>query len=295
MATSRKKPNQVSTQIADALIIEKANFKSNLTEIFEKGKELRDRSITNVPELEKNQKDYYSWDDYNSEYLKQVFNNENNQYKRDYDNTNKFYGLFSSGNDSPNQKLKELKDKISSKLTFLERLIEKVDLLKSNIEENQPAVGLSKTVDSSNTNIFIVHGHNIAVQQSVARTLEKLGLNPIILNERPNAGSTIIEKFESNSNVGFAVILLTDDDEGKSKTDIDLKSRARQNVILELGYFIGQLGRKRVLPLYSEGVELPSDIHGLLFIPIDKANTWKFALVKELKEAGYNVDANSIL
>jgi predicted nucleotide-binding protein len=153
----------------------------------------------------------------------------------------------------------------------------------------------SKTVDSSNTNIFIVHGHNVAVQQSVARTLEKLGLNPIILSEQPNAGNTIIEKFEANTDVGFAVILLTDDDEGKSKTDIDLKSRARQNVILELGYFIGRLGRKRVLPLYSEGVELPSDIHGLLFIPIDKADTWKFALVRELKEAGYNVDANSIL
>ena len=88
---------------------------------------------------------------------------------------------------------------------------------------------------------------------------------------------------------------MTDDDEGKLKTELDLKSRARQNVVLELGYFIGKLGRDRVLPLHTEGVELPSDIHGLLYVPIDKADTWKFALVKELKAAGYSVDANSIL
>ena len=295
MPTSRKRTEPAKAQIADALIVDKASFKTKLSEVIATGKELLNRSITNAPELERNQKDYYNWEDYISEYLKQVFNNENNQYKRTYDETNKFYGLFGGTDNSPNQKLKELKDKISSKVTVLERLFEKVDLLKSDVEEPLSLINSSKAVDSSNTNIFIVHGHNVAVQQSVARTLEKLGLNPIILSEQPNAGNTIIEKFEVNSDVGFAVILLTDDDEGKSKTDIDLKSRARQNVILELGYFIGRLGRKRVLSLYSEGVELPSDIHGLLFIPIDKADTWKFALVRELKEAGYNVDANSIL
>lgn len=295
MATPKRRTETAKPQIADALIVDKATLKTKLSEIITAGKELSERSITNVPELEKNQKDFYNWEDYNSEYLKQVFNNENNQYKRTYDDTNKFYGLFSNADDSPNQKLKELKDKISNKVTVLERLLDKVDLLKSDIEEPLPLVANPKSVDSSNNNIFIVHGHNVAVQQSVARTLEKLGLNPIILSEKPNAGNTIIEKFEVNSDVGFAIILLTDDDEGKSKTDIDLKSRARQNVILELGYFIGRLGRKRILPLYSEGVELPNDIHGLLYIPIDKAETWKFALVRELKEAGYSVDANSIL
>jgi predicted nucleotide-binding protein len=295
MATKRTRTETVKPKIEDALIIEKAIFKSKLSEIIETGRELFNRSITNVPELEKNQKDFYSWEDYNSEYLKQVFNNENNQYKKAYDNTNNFDIYLGNGDYSPNQKLKELKDDISNKVTFLERLLDKVDLLKSAVEKPLPKVITSKTVDSNNTNIFIVHGHNLAVQESVARTLQKLGLNPIILSEQPNAGNTIIEKFEANSDVGFAVILLTDDDEGKSKTDIDLKNRARQNVILELGYFIGRIGRKRVLPLHSEGVELPSDIHGLSFIPIDKADTWKFALVRELKEAGYNVDANSIL
>lgn len=295
MATSRKKVVPTTPQIPDALTIDKASFTSKLIDRIEKGKELVERSITNVQELESNETDFYKWNDYNSEYLKQTFNNEQNEYKRGYDNVNQWLGMLGSPDRTPNEKLQRLKEKIGNKVEFLERLLEKVDLLKSDVEKPAIVKPAKEISHKDNHNIFIVHGHNTAVQQSVARTLEKLGLTPIILHEQPNAGKTIIEKFESNSNVGFAIILLTDDDEGKSKTEIDLKSRARQNVVLELGYFIGKLGRDRVLPLYSEGVELPSDIHGLLYVPIDKADTWKFALVRELKAAGYSVDANSIL
>ncbi|MGN6163459.1 MAG: TIR domain-containing protein [Flavisolibacter sp.] len=295
MATPRKKAAPVPQQAPDALNTDKASFTAKLIDRIEKGKELVDRSITNVQELEANETDFYKWNDYNSEYLKQSFNNEQNEYKRGYDRVNDFIGMFGSPDRTANEKLQRLKEKIGNKVEFLERLLEKVDLLKSEVEQSTPAAIPHASSHKDNHNIFIVHGHNTAVQQSVARTLEKLGLNPIILHEQPNAGKTIIEKFEANSNVGFAIILLTDDDEGKLKTEIDLKSRARQNVVLELGYFIGKLGRDRVLPLHSEGVELPSDIHGLLYVPIDRADTWKFALVKELKAAGYSVDANSIL
>lgn len=145
------------------------------------------------------------------------------------------------------------------------------------------------------TNIFIVHGHDERTKLDVARTLEKIGLNPIILSEQPNQGQTIIEKFELHSNVGFAVVLLTADDLGKTKTADDEKYRARQNVILEMGYFIGKLGRNKVFPLYEDGVELPSDLHGVLYNPIDDANSWKFKLAKELKAAGYDIDANKLI
>ncbi|MCX6237166.1 MAG: nucleotide-binding protein [Bacteroidia bacterium] len=125
--------------------------------------------------------------------------------------------------------------------------------------------------------------------------MEKLGLNPIILSEQPNQGQTIIEKFELHSNVGFAIVLLTADDLGKTKTDDEEKYRARQNVILEMGFFIGKLGRNKVFPLYESGVELPGDLHGVLYNPLDEANSWKFKLAKELKSAGYDVDANKLL
>ena len=92
---------------------------------------------------------------------------------------------------------------------------------------------------------------------------------PKILHEQANEGKRIIEKFEKHSAVGFAIVLLTSDDEGKAKASDNLNIRARQNVILELGFFMGKLGRSRVLPLYIEGVELPSDIQGLMYTLID--------------------------
>ncbi|QIE60865.1 nucleotide-binding protein [Rasiella rasia] len=153
----------------------------------------------------------------------------------------------------------------------------------------------TEVIENKTNNIFIVHGHDEHTKTDLARTIEKLGLNPIILSEQPNRGQTIIEKFELHSDVGFAVVLLTADDLGKVKTETKDKYRARQNVILEMGYFIGKLGRSNVFPLYESGVELPSDLHGVLYNPIDEGKTWKFKLVKELIASGYDVDANKIL
>ncbi|PNQ72871.1 nucleotide-binding protein [Hanstruepera neustonica] len=152
-----------------------------------------------------------------------------------------------------------------------------------------------KEISTKTNKIFIVHGHNDHIKTDVARTLEKLGLEPIILSEQPNQGQTIIEKFELHSDVGFAVVLMTADDLGRVKTSNEDQFRARQNVIIEMGYFIGKLGRSNVFPMYEDGVELPSDLHGILYNSIDDAKTWKFKLVKELTASGYQVDANKIL
>ena len=146
--------------------------------------------------------------------------------------------------------------------------------------------------------IFIVHGHDEEMKQTVARIVEKLDLKPIILHEQPNGGKTIIEKFETHSNdVSFAIVLLSPDDKGYTVDSFpdDGKFRARQNVILELGYFIGKLGRDRVFVLHknSSNFELPSDILGVIYTPYD--SNWKFELVKELHACGYEVDANKLL
>lgn len=148
----------------------------------------------------------------------------------------------------------------------------------------------------SKTKVFVVHGHNDKVQIDVARTLEKLGLSPIILHEQTDGGKTIIEKFEKNAiDAGFAVILLTADDEGKAKRDaVGYKDRARQNVVFEMGYFMAKLGRDRVLLLLDKGVEKPGDLDGIVYTPIDEHNAWKYKLVKEMKAVGYSVSADSL-
>jgi predicted nucleotide-binding protein len=147
--------------------------------------------------------------------------------------------------------------------------------------------------------IFIVHGHDEEMKQTVARTVEKLDLKPIILHEQANGGKTIIEKFEAHSSdVSFAIVLLSPDDKGCTVNSFpdEVKFRARQNVILELGYFIGKLGRDRVFVLHksSNDFELPSDIMGVLYTPYIEG--WNFKLVKELQACGYDkADANKIV
>ena len=146
---------------------------------------------------------------------------------------------------------------------------------------------------SATKKVFVVHGHDEAVLQAVARFLEKLKLEPVILHEQANQGRTIIEKFEDHSDAGFAVVLLTPDDIGAAVTDkADLQYRARQNVILELGFFIGKLGRNRVCTLKSRCVENPSDVDGMVYINLDEPDAWQTGLVRELKAAGFAIDAN---
>ncbi|HAD05238.1 MAG TPA: hypothetical protein DEB35_09980 [Desulfuromonas sp.] len=185
--------------------------------------------------------------------------------------------------------------KLSNQLKILQSCIDQLEI---EIEMTRPVsrnMDVARHPQQNSNHVFVVHGHNAGIKESVARFLEKLDLEPIILHEKPNAGRTIIEKFSDYSNVHFAVVLLTGDDEGKSKgTDDPLQRRARQNVVLELGYFLGKLGRSRVCALYEDGVDIPSDYQGVLFVPLDPHEKWRFDLVRELKAAGFPVDANKI-
>ncbi len=147
--------------------------------------------------------------------------------------------------------------------------------------------------------VFIVHGHDEAMKEAVARVVTQLGLEPIILHEQPNKGRTIIEKFTNYADVSYAVVLLSPDDRAlpKDKSTSQARPRARQNVVLELGYFLGQLGRDRVLPLYrgDRDFEMPSDYSGVVFTKFDDAGAWKIRMVNELKACGFKVDANRLM
>jgi predicted nucleotide-binding protein len=169
--------------------------------------------------------------------------------------------------------------------------LSELELMGAGVEKAAPAGEGVTSVKSYSRDIFLVHGHDNAIKESAARFLEKLDLHPIILHEQPNKGRTVIEKFEAHSDVGFAVVLLTPDDVCRESPE-QITRRARQNVILELGYFIGKLSRARVCALYREGVELPSDIHGVLYIPYDEGNGWRLQLAKEIRAAGITVDLN---
>ena len=154
------------------------------------------------------------------------------------------------------------------------------------------------SVAPSSIKVFLVHGHDEEMKQHVARTLTTLQLAPIILHEQPNQGRTIIEKFEKNADVGYAIILLSPDDVGYAAKagEASAKPRARQNVVLELGYFVARLGRDRVLALKrGSDLDVPSDFSGVVYTEYDTAGRWRFELARELKALGYDIDANALL
>lgn len=147
--------------------------------------------------------------------------------------------------------------------------------------------------------VFIVHGHDTGMKQATARFIERLNMIPIILHEQPNKGmQTIIEKLYENSEVGYAIILMSPDDKGAPRSSIDYKYRARQNVVFEHGFYMGILGRDRVSCLYfkpSDGdMDLMSDIQGVVYTEYDESESWKYKLAKDLKAAGYDIDMNLI-
>ena len=151
--------------------------------------------------------------------------------------------------------------------------------------------------EKTSQKVFIVHGHDEAAKHAVARFIERLGLEATILDEQFSEGLTIIEKFEKHAkSADFAIVLMTPDDVGAPiQKKNELKLRARQNVIFELGYFFHALGRKCVCALYKEGVELPSDIYGVVYVLMDEFDAWQLTLAREMKQAGLAVDANKLL
>jgi predicted nucleotide-binding protein len=163
-------------------------------------------------------------------------------------------------------------------------------------EEAVVALARAASLPKPSTRVFVVHGHDEEAKQTTARFLENIGLEPIILHEQPTSGRTIIEKFEDHADVGFAVVLLTPDDVAHAaNAPTKVSGRARQNVILELGYFIGRLTRRRVCALYKPGVEIPSDYQGVGYIELDPAGGWRTKLAQELVKEGFAIKLEALL
>ena len=184
---------------------------------------------------------------------------------------------------------------LNSASAVLESMIGEIEEYWADEHQTPPSPAVRENERTNTKEVFVIHGRDSEAKETVARFLTKLGLTPVILHEQPNQGRTIIEKFEQHAQVGFAVALLTPDDVGALKNEEkNLKPRARQNVVFELGYFLGRLGRERVCALTKGDVEIPSDYDGVVYISLDDGG-WKMNLIRELKNVGFDVDANKAL
>lgn len=183
----------------------------------------------------------------------------------------------------------EYKRNLQNCRKILEGFIEQLDMFSGAQQKQQDE---TKTIKITSRKVFIVHGHDDKARNELALILSRLGFEPIILHEQANEGLTLIEKLEKHSDVGYAFVILTPDDIGaKVNHNDELAPRARQNVVFEFGLFVGKLGRNRVCCLYKGNVELPSDLHGLVYVPFSSSvNEKQLDIVKELRAVGYTVD-----
>lgn len=193
---------------------------------------------------------------------------------------------------------------LKNSISRIENLVEQLALFDEASQSGSEPTRRHSSSALDTSKVFIVHGHDDALRSEVARLITQLGFTPIILHEQPNQGKTIIEKLETHTETGFAIILVTGDDIGAVKSSLpqikngdisSIKLRARQNVMLELGLMFGLIGRDRTCILYEPDVEIPSDISGMTWNPIDKNGYWKILVAKELNAAGYSVDLNRLL
>lgn len=250
-------------------------------------------SIGPIGNLDRFSPDHEKWEQSARSAIRFVFG-EGSQYLKDFDsalrpysNENKLYSISKA----------DAFRKITPKLTSLfELMIEEVqDYWEQDAAGSEPGqTSKGTSASAQRKNVFIIHGHDSGAKEELARFLSKLDLNPIILHEQANEGRAVIEKFEKHATVSYAIALITPDDVGGANGG-PLRSRPRQNVLFEFGYFMGKLGRQFVCGLIKGEVEIPSDYSGVLYINFDSAGAWKLHLVRELKAAELEVDANAVL
>lgn len=189
--------------------------------------------------------------------------------------------------------VEEYKSAIRDQIAYIKGFIERMSLIPCKVEQQETE--LTKVIIDS-LKVFIVHGHDSNTRNEAELLVKQLGFEPVVLFKKPNMGDTIIEKlFRESSEAAFAIVLYTKCDEGKAVEEADLKPRARQNVVFEHGLMCGILGRKNVVALVEDGVEIPGDLNGVVYITLDDAKRWQFDVAREMKASGLQVDLNKLI
>jgi predicted nucleotide-binding protein len=250
---------------------------------------------TSPIEVQQFKQRYFEWDDFNSALLEASFDSSGwmtTTPASDYHAVGAAVldiKLNRATSDIPADRMSAVLNDIEAKRGVLRSIAQRLDVYprSDKTQAATPATG---------TAIFVVHGHALLRREEVRRFLEQVtDRQVIVLEDEANQGRDVLGKLlDSARQAAYSVVLLTGDDEGRKAGDGEWRARARQNVVLELGLFLGVLGRANVAALYESGVEIPSDFTGVMYISLDDQG-WKMKLATELKNAGIQVDLNKAI
>ncbi len=310
------------------LRVSREEARQKIEEQIEKGQQLRDQEIRSEDELSQAWNKHRNWSDYNKTLLsslstsslvdeydrfcKRPYGTSSSVTSSDLEEPVSSYldpttmSTFPSTDHEKSQFSKDLdsnKKNMDDHINHLEGIREQLELYAEHSEMLQRTSGDEEASDTPQSafgsKVFIIHGRDDEVKGDVALFVRDLGLREIILDRQPNEGLiAILDKFEREAKkADFAIALLTPDDVGALKDEAaeQLKPRARQNVIFELGYFIGKLGRKRVCLLLKGELENPSDLSGILYVPMDNFGGWKQKLAREMNRAKLPINPKKLL
>ena len=224
------------------LLVRRTQVESELDERIGLGEKLLEAEITSSGDLESARSDYYSWNDYNEELLKRRFSTP--EIADEYG----YIGLAFFGGDSLAEKIDDLRDDLKTKLQRLRSLRGRLGLIEESASarrQEAPLEQVRAVKGRPPESIFIVHGHDGEAKLAVHDFVRQVTKLPaVILHDEPNRGRTLVEKFEEvGSASGFAIAILTADDEGRAQGTTELLPRGCQNVVFEFGFFVGFLGR----------------------------------------------------
>ena len=260
---------------------------------LKRGREIQALRRTSVDEIEQFQAQFFNWNEYTSSLLESSFDvkgamtmaPKNEFGVSDIDIFDLTIGVKKTAESVDTA----VTSTLNKKLRVLESIRDRLEIW----HEVPSPIERQKTGDA----IFLVHGRDHKAREQVRSfLLQCTSREVIVLDEKPGGGADILGKLLTHAQqAAYAVVLLTGDDEGRVIGSSDLQQRARQNVILELGLFIGLLGRNKVMALYEPGVEIPSDYLGVTYVELDPHRAWRIGLVTELRAAGIEASLDQTL